>query len=193
MAGAGRRLAGAAVGGAGWRRGVGLAAAGEDLEREAAGIEGRYRAERLPGSEVGPDDLRAVVENAERLRADRIGALPMFRTMSKALAGSLDLEIESLEWFEVSDRDGWWPSAAAEDAPRARFRVVRLRGRLKPLTVRFPASADEVFRLVERLEAVPGLSGVDVIELPEDRRGGRREPRPDAGFELRMVVDARGG
>ena len=192
-AGAAMLLAGAAVGGAAWHRGSEIAVAAEGLEREAAGIEGRYQAERLPGSEVGPDDLRAVVESAERLHADRIGALPIFRTMSKALAGSLDLEIESLEWFEVSDRDGWWPSAAAEDAPRARFRVVRLRGRLKPLTGRFPASADEVFRLVERLEAIPGLSGVDVTELPEDRRGGRRDPRPDAGFELRMVVDARGG
>ena len=192
-AGAVMLLAGAAVGGAAWHRGSDLAVAAEGLEREAAGIEGRYRAERLPGSEVGPDDLRAAVENAQRLHADRIGALPIFRAMSEALAGSLDLELESLEWFEVSNRDRWWPSAAAEDATRARFRVVRLRGRVKPLTGHFPAPADEVFQLMERLEAIPGLSAVDVTELPEDRRSGSRELRPDAGFELRMVVDARGG
>ena len=191
-AGVAMLLAGAALGGAAWHRSGELAVAAEALEREAAGIEGRHRAERLPESDVGPDDLRAVVEAAERLDADRIGALPIFRTVGEALAGSPDVALESLEWFEISDRDGW-PSAPAEDAPRARFRVVHLRGRVEPFTGHYRAAADEVFRFVDRLEAMPGLSGVDVTELPEDRFDHDRRRRPDAGFELRMVVDARGG
>ena len=117
---------------------------------------------------------------------------PIFRTVGEALAGSPDVALESLEWFEISDRDGW-PSAPAEDAPRARFRVVHLRGRVEPFTGHYRAAADEVFRFVDRLEAMPGLSGVDVTELPEDRLDHDRRRRPDAGFELRMVVDARGG
>ena len=183
-------LASAALGGAAWHRGGDLAVAAEALDREAAGIEARYRAERLPESEVGPDDLRIVVEAAERVDAVRIGALPILRTVSEALAGFPDLELGSLEWFEISDRDGW-PAPPAEDAPRARFRVVHLRGRVEPFTGHYRAAADEVFRFVDRLEAIPGLSGVDVTDLPQDGDDGNRRRRPDAGFELRMVVDAR--
>ena len=185
-------LAGAALGGATWHRGGELAAATEALEREAFGIEARYRAERLPASEVGPDDLRVVVEAAERIDADRIGALPILRTVSEALAEFPDLEVGSLEWFEISDRDGW-PSPPAEDAPRARFRVVHLRGWVDPFTGHYRAAADEVFRFVDKLEAMPGLSGVDVTDLPRDGGDGNRRHRPDASFELRMVVDARDG
>ena len=191
-AGVAMLLAGATLGGAAWHRGGELAVAAEALEREAAGIEARYRAERLPDSEVGPDDLRVAVEAAERLDADRIGALPIFRTVSEALAGFPDLELGSLEWFEISDRDGW-PAPPAEDAPRARFRVVHLRGRVEPFTGHHRAAADEVFRFVDRLEAIPGLSGVDVTDLPQAGDEGNRRRRPDAGFELRMVVDARDG
>ena len=189
-AGVAMLLAGAALGGAAWHRSGELAVATEALEREASGIEARYRAERLPASEVGPDDLRVVVEAAERIDAGRIGALPILRTASEALAGFPDLEIGSLEWFEISDRDGW-PSPPAEEAPRERFRVVHLRGRVEPFTGHYRAAADEVFRFVERLEATPGLSGVDVIDLPRDGDDGNRRRRPNAGFELRMVVDAR--
>ena len=191
-AGVAMLLAGAAFGGAAWHRSGELALAAEALEREATGIEARYRAERLPDSEVGPDDLRIVVEAAERLDAGRVGALPILRTVSEALAGFPDLELESLEWFEISDRDGW-PSAPAEDTPRARFRVVHLRGRVEPFTGHYRAAADEVFRFVGRLEGMPGLSGIDVTDLPRDGDGGNRRRRPDAGFELRMVVDARNG
>lgn len=191
-AGVAMLLAGAALGGAAWHRSGELAVAAEALGREADGIEARYRAERLPESEVGPDDLRVVVEAAERLDAARIGALPILRTVSEALAGFPDLELGSLEWFEISERDGW-PSPPAEGAPRARFRVVHLRGRVEPFTGHYRAAADEVFRFADRLEAMSGLSGVDVTDLPQDGDDGNRRRRPDAGFELRMVVDARAG
>ena len=191
-AGVAMLLAGAALGGAAWHRSGELAVAAEALGREADGIEARYRAERLPESEVGPDDLRVVVEAAERLDAARIGALPILRTVSEALAGFPDLELGSLEWFEISERDGW-PSPPAEGAPRARFRVVHLRGRVEPFTGHYRAAADEVFRFADRLEAMSGLSGVDVTDLPQDGDDGSRRRRPDAGFELRMVVDARAG
>ena len=191
-AGVAMLLAGAGFGGAAWHRSGELAVAAEGLEQEAAGIEARYRAERLPESEVGPDDLRVVVEAAERLDAGRIGAFPILRTVSEALAGFPDLELVSLEWFEISDRDGR-PSAPAENAPRARFRVLHLRGRVEPFTGHYRADDDEIFRFVDRLEAMPGLSGVDVTDLPQHGDDGNRRRRPDAGFELRMVVDARDG
>ena len=71
--------------------------------------------------------------------------------------------------------------------------MVRLRGRVEAFTGHYRAAADEVFRFVDRLEAMPGLSGVDVTDLPPDGDNGNRRRRPDAGFELRMVVDARDG
>ena len=182
-------LAGMAWSGAVWHRSGHLAAVAEDRQRKAAGIEARYRAERPPESKVGADDLQLAVETAERLGEHRIRALPVLRTISEALAGYPDLEVESLEWFEISERDGW-PGPPREDAPRERFRIVHLRGRVEPFTGHYRAAADEVFRFADGLEAMPRLSGVDVTDLPHDHRRGDRRRSPEAGFEIRMVLDA---
>ena len=185
-------LGGAAWSAAAWHRAEDLAAAAKAHAREAAGIEARYRAERRPASKVGSDDLRLAVETAERLGEHRLGALPVLRTISEALGGFPDLEIESLEWFEISEREGW-PGPPREDAPRERFRVVHLRGRVEPFTGHYRAATDEVFRFADGLEAMPRLSGVDVTDLPHDQHGGDRRRPPEAGFEIRMVLDAGGG
>ena len=185
-------LTGAAWSGAAWHRSGHLDATAETLERNAAGIEARYRAERLPESKVGPDHLRLAVEAVERLDAHRVRAQVVLRTVSEALAGLPDLELESLEWFEVSEREGW-PGPPQDDAPRERFRVVHLRGRVEPFTGHYRAAADEVFRFADGLEAMPRLSGVDVTDLPHDRGGEDRRHRPETGFELRMLLDARDG
>ena len=185
-------LGGAAWSAMAWHRAEGLAAATKAHAREAAGIEARYRAERRPASKVGSDDLRLAVETAERLGEHRIRALPVLRTISEALGGFPDLEIESLEWFEISEREGW-PGPPREDAPRERFRVVHLRGRVEPFTGHYRAATDEVFRFADGFEAMPRLSGVDVTDLPHDHRGGDRRHPPEAGFEIRMVLDAGGG
>ena len=185
-------LGGAAWSALAWHRAEDLAAAAKAHAREAAGIEARYRAEHRPVSKVGSDDLRLAVETAEHLGEQRIRALPILRTISEALGGFPDLEIESLEWFEISEREGW-PGPPREDAPRERFRVVHLRGRVEPFTGHYRAATDEVFRFADGLEAMPRLSGVDVTDLPHDLRGGDRRHRPEAGFEIRMVLDAGGG
>ena len=184
-------LGGAAWSAMAWHRAEDLAAAAKARAREAAGIEARYRAERRPASKVGSDDLRLAVETAERLGEHQVRALPVLRTISEALGGFPDLEIESLEWFEISEREGW-PGPPREDAPRERFRVVHLRGRVEPFTGHYRAATDEVFRFADGLEAMPRLSGVDVTDLPHDHHGGDRRP-PEAGFEIRMVLDAGGG
>ena len=185
-------LTGTAWSGAAWHRSDDLASAVEALEREAAGIEARYRAERLPESKAGPDALRLAVETAQRLDAHRVRALSVLRPVSAALAGFPDLEIDSLEWFEASDR-GEWPDPQRTDALRERFRVVHLRGRVEPFSGHYRAAADEVFRFADGLEATPGLSGVDITDLPQDRGGRGRQRRTEAGFEMRMVLDARDG
>ena len=184
-------LAGAAWSGSAWHRSGDLAGAAERLEREAAGIEARYRAERRPESRVGSEDLRLAVETAKRLDRRRARALPVLRTISEALGGFPDLELERLEWFEISEREGW-PAPPRDGAPRERFRIIHLRGRVKPFGGYYRAAADEVFRFAERLEAMPRLSAVDVTDLPHDRMG-RDLLRTEAGFEIRVVVDAGDG
>ena len=183
-------LAGAAWSGSVWHRSNGLAATADAFAREANGYEVRYRAERLPQSRVAPDDVRLAVETAQRLDAGRVRALPILRTVSEALAGFPDLALESLEWFEISEREGW-AGPPDEDAPRERFRVVHLRGRVEPFNGHYRAAADEVFRFADGLEANPRLSEVDVTDLPRDPGGGGLRHRPAAGFEMRMVLDVR--
>ena len=99
--------------------------------------------------------------------------------------------MESLEWFEISDRDGW-PDPRDPDTPRERFRVVHLRGRIEPFNGHYRAAADEVFRFADGLEAVPRLSEVEVTDLPlNPGGGGGYQHRQKAGFEMRMVLDVR--
>ena len=184
-------LAAAAWSASVWNRSGRLDAAAESLAREADGYEARYRRERRPEPEVAPDDLRLAVETAQRLDAGRVRALAVLRTVSEALAGFPDLELESLEWFEVSDREGWSPPAG-EDAPRERFRIVHLRGRIEPFGGHYRAAAGEVFRFADGLEADPRLSEVDVTGLPRDPGAGGHWDRSVAGFEVRMVLDVQG-
>ena len=183
-------LAGAAWSGSAWHRSNDLAAAAAATARRADGYETRYRAARLPESKVAPADIGLAVETAQRLDAGRIGALPVLRTVSDALARFPDLTLESLEWFEISEREGWLP-APAEDVPRERFRVVHLRGRVDPFNGHHRAAADEVFRFANGLEANPRLSDVDVTDLPREPRGGGHRHRPEAGFAIRMVLHVR--
>ena len=183
-------VAGVVWSGAAWRRTDDLAAAAAAAARQAQGYEARYRAERRPPSQVAPDDLRLAVETAQRLGADRVGALPVLRAVSEALADAPDLAPESLEWFEPSERDGW-PDLPDGRAPRERFRVVLLRGRVDPFDGHHRAAADEVFRFVDGLEADPRWRDVDVTDLPRGPGEGGRRYGPEAGFALRMVLDVR--
>ena len=185
-------LAGMAWGGAAWRRSDDLAAAGAAAARQAEGYVARYRAERRAPSKVAAGDLRRAVETAQGLDAGRVGALPVLRAVSEALAGYPDLMLESLEWSEVSERDGW-AGGPEEGASRERFRVVFLRGRVEPFDGHYRAAADEVFRFADGLEADPRWSEIDVTDLPRDPGGGGRRYGPGPGFALRMVLDVRGG
>lgn len=183
-------LAGATWSGSMWHRSEELAAAAAGFAREADGYEVRYRAERLPDSKVAPHDVRLAVETAQHLDAGRVGALPVLRAMSEALARFPDFTLESLEWSEVSERDGW-PHAPDEDALRERFRLIHLRGRIEPFNGHYRAAADEVFRLGEQLEADPRLTEVDVTDVPRDPGGNGHRHRPAARFAMRMVLDVR--
>ena len=143
---------------------------------------------RNPGSHRTTSGSRS--RTAQRLDSGRVLALPILRTVSEALAGFPDLALESLEWFEISEREGW-AGPPDEDAPREQFRVVHLRGRVEPFNGHYRAAADEVFRFADGLEANPRLSEVDVTDLPRDPGGGGLRHRPAAGFEMRMVLDVR--
>ena len=192
VAGVSILLVGAAWSGFSWQRSAGIVANTETLVREAHSREERYRMERPPEAEVALHDLRLAVETAQRLDANRVRALPILQSLSEALADSPDLELDSLEWFEVSEREGW-PDLADADAPREQFRNVRLRGRVEPFGGHYRAATEEVFRFVERLEALPRMSRVEVLEIPEDPGGNGYRPGRVAEFEVRMVVNAGSG
>ena len=184
-------LGGVAWSGSAWNRTLDLATATEALHREATAYERRRHAERLPESAIDLHDVRRAVETAQRLDAARARALPVFQAVSGALEGFPDLRLESLEWFEISDRDEW-PPPRNENGPREGYRIAHLRGRLDPFDGHYRAAADEVFRFAEALEEVPRLSGAEVLDLPENPGGsGYRHPHR-AGFEIKVVLDVRG-
>ena len=185
-------LAGAAWSGSAWHRSGELAIATKALEREATGIEARFRAERLPKSEVGADDLRLAVETAQRLRTNRVRAIPVLRTVGEALARFPALQLESLEWFEITDREEW-SGPPGENPARERLRVIHLRGRVEPFTGHHREAADEVFRFMDGLEAMPRLTEVDLTDLPQIHIRRGRGLQPESGFEVRMVLDVRDG
>ena len=182
-------VAGAAWGASAWHRSRDLAAIAADLAREAQRHEARHEAERLPDPPVAPGDLRAAVEKADLLHVGRVRALPILRAVSEALSGFPDLRLETLEWFEASDRDGW-TLPSGEDGTRERLRVVHLRGRFEPFDGHYRAAVDEVFRFADGLESQPRLSGVEVLEMPLAPPGGGLGTGRNAGFELRMMADA---
>ena len=191
-AGASLLLAGSAWAGLVSHRSGDLAAGTDSLVREARSFEDRIRAERASdsgGSNVALEDIRTAVETASRLDAGRVPAFPILRTVSDALSGFPDLRLESLEWFEVSERDQW-TGPSEEDAPRERLRIVHLRGRVEPFHGHYRAAAEEVFRLADELGALPRLRDVEVTHAPLDPGGTRHRDGRVAEFEMRMVVDA---
>lgn len=192
VAGVSILVAGAAWSGFSWQRSAAIDATTEGLVREARSREERYHAERPPEAEVALQELRLAVETAQRLDANRVRALPILQSVSEAFSESPVLQLDSLEWFEISEQEGW-PDRSDDDTPRERFRNVSLRGRVEPFDGYFRAAAEEVFRLAERLEAVPRMSRVEVLEVPQETGGKAYRQGRIAGFEMRMVVNAGSG
>ena len=192
VAGVSILVAGAAWGGVVWQRSAGIAATTESQIREAHAREERYRAERPPEAEVALHDLRLAVETAQRLDANRVRALPILQSVSEALSDSPVLELDSLEWFEISEREGW-TDLTDDGTPRERYRNVHLRGRVEPFDGHYRAATEEVFRFADRLEALPRMSRVEVLDVPQDPGGNGNRQGRIAGFEMRMVVDAGNG
>ena len=182
-------LAGTAWAGLASHRTAELGATADSMAGRARAFEDRHRAERPPTTDVAPEDIRRAVETAARLDAGQVRALPILRTVSKALSVFPDVHLEGLEWFEVSDRD-LWAEPADEDTRREQLRIVHLRGRAEPFDGHHRAAAEEVFRLADELEALPRVRDVEVLRGPGETpyRDGR-----GAGFEMRMVVDAGSG
>ena len=190
-AGAAAFVAGSVWSGAAWHRSLDLAAAAEARGREAGAYDARYLAERRPESAVALHDLRLAVEKARELDTGRLRVLPIFRAVSGALSGFPTLQLESFEWFEISEH-GDWPHAQPAGVPRERLRIVLLRGRIEPFNGHYRRAAEEVFRFSEALEAVPRLSEVEVWDVPRDPAGEGLRGVARASFEIRMLFDVRG-
>lgn len=153
------------------------------------------RTRRLPERpEDAPalNELRAVVETAERLEAARVHALPILQTIASAFEPFPAIRLTSLEWFELSERDRW-SAPDEEDATTGEFRGLQLRGDLESFDGQARAATDELFRFAKALEAVPGMHAVEVLDFPH---GGVGDGYPGAAgrpanFELRMVLHVR--
>ena len=189
VAGASILLAGTAWGAAAWHRSGEVTDTSASLVREARALEARYRAERPGNATAALRDLRLAVDTAQRLEADRVRALPILRSVSDALSESPVLELDSLEWFEASGRDGW-PDTQSKAGGNDRLRIVHVRGRVEPFDGHHRAATQEVFRFADGLASQPRFGDVEVLDVPEPPGWGDHRQEGAVGFEIRMTVNA---
>ena len=180
--------AGGAAGGASWHLASENAAAARDMRRAAGHYEVQNREAKERPARIASESLRLAIETARELEVSRTDIHAVLRPISVGLQGFPDFRLESLEWSAKTER---WPDREESElvAGAARFFRATLRGSFEPFHGHYQAAVDEVYRFSEVLAALPGLTEVEVIEIPRERSSGGVLQEGAARFAVALVVD----
>lgn len=165
---------------------------------------------RMPITPALPEDLKAAVLMAEKLRAYRTTPRAMAVTLSKALAGFSGLELDSIDWLASTDPDksvgartasgnGRGRSSPAGDTDSGQkrlYQIADITGRVTPFDGNYRAAIALVRQFAETLLGFPEVEAVRVVEFPLDTSsdaklsGDTNRQDLKAEFKLHVVIGA---
>lgn len=180
-----------------WHRAAVLEREGQQLARQAAAAEERYRTRlaALPPTPTDRDTLRAVVGRYQALERQSPSFEPLLHALGQALAAAPEIELTRLEWSrEIQTGDGGDTPSRQTDA----VEVLRaeLHGALRPAGDPSPRAAMAAFTAFTRRLAEATGTPPTVLQAPYDlspgatlRSGSHGESAAPA-FALGLEVSA---
>jgi hypothetical protein len=171
---------------------------------------------RLPQTETAPEDIRAVVASAERLKRLRRDPRNVLARFGQTLHAHPGLQVEQVEWFvsddpgataaardtaetgaemQQYDEDGN-PLGASGDTTTGSYQIGVLSGRVLPFAGDYGTAHARIEALLAALRASPGVHTAEALELPLNTASSGRvlggigdiDRRPEAPFRLRLVL-----
>lgn len=180
-----------------WHRAAILEQEGQQLARQAAAAEERYRTglAALPPAPADRDTLRAVVGRYQALERQSPSFEPLLHALGRALAAAPEIELTRLEWSrEVQTGDGGDTPPRQTDA--AGTLRAELHGALRPAGDPSPRAAMAAFTAFTRRLAEATGTPPTVLQAPYDlspgatlRSGSHGESAAPA-FALGLEVSA---
>ncbi len=162
---------------------------------------------RMPKTPAEPQDIKAAVEMAGKLRAYKTTPRAMVATLSNGLADFPQLKLESINWLASTDPDKPIGSrrqranvrpratSAGDDSNGTRlYQLANIKGSVDPFDGDYRRALDLVRQFAATLLGLPEVEAVHVLELPLDigpdsALSGDTERRArKAPFELRIVI-----
>lgn len=181
-----------------------------EAEDKANFYESRYRVARgrLPPTPVGPAEIEAAVDIVDTLAGYRTAPEAMMETVSRALAGFPELQLDELRWrasvdpnagLEEAGSTGGSPPDHVSPVPGgAYFEIARIGGKVTAFDGDYRAAFELINRFAGALRRQPRVHAVEVLKLPIDVRSDARiqgdsaeaEGPGEAKFAVKVVMGA---
>jgi len=155
-------------------KGVLVAQQSTILEQQTAFYTQRYEAARqgLPQTPVHPRQLQKAVEVVDELERYKASPLPVLATLSQALRGFDNLEIESVEWRVAADGGTGGQQGASVRRPERGaesggwHHVALVSGYMTGFEGNYGEALDLVNTFADMLSELPGVRSVEITERP---------------------------
>lgn len=163
--------------------------------------------QRMPKIPAEPQDIKAAVEMAQKLRAYKTTPRAMVVTLSAGLSDFPQLKLESIDWLTSTDPDKPIGSRhqRANLRPRANsaggdsngtrlYQLAHIKGSVDPFDGDYRQALGLVRGFAAALLGMPEVEAVHVLELPLDigpdsaLSGDTERQANKAPFELRIVI-----
>jgi hypothetical protein len=162
---------------------------------------------RMPKIPAEPQDIKAAVEMAGKLRAFKTTPRAMVTALSEGLADFPLLQLDSIDWLASTDPDSTiGPRGQRANGQRRSkvaagnsdgvhlYQLALIKGRVDPFNGNYREALAMVRQFAAALLSLPEVEAVDVVALPLDigsdsaLRGDTTREVGTAPFELRVVI-----